>query len=146
MKQTKILIFILFLILVTGCSSSAENKTLLHGEWEYKKEPQKYEGGWGDIYSYEFLKDGTVKYFECLHLTLSDDGCINGSSVWMGKYSLKNNIVSMKSFEIDESDSYKPSSKLSGPKETLIVDFENMYLCDRQAGLDCNQKYEKVVD
>ena len=80
-----------------------------------------------------------------MHLIPSDDGCADGSSVWKGKYSIKGNVVTMKNFEIDQS-SYKPSTKLTGPKEQVIVSFDDMYLCDRQSGLDCKIQFEKVVD
>ena len=49
----------------------------------------------------------------------------------------------MYDFKIDENDSYNPSKKLNGPSTSLIVDFDNMYLCDREDGLDCKNKYEK---
>lgn len=145
MKKDFFAVFVTMVFLcLTGCSS--QNEELLYGEWEYKKEPVSYEGGWGDIYSYEFTNDGKVKYFECLHLTLSDDGCEKGSSVWIGKFKLNNNIVEMSDFELDKNNSYKPSSRLSGPKDKMIIDFDNMYFCNRSEGLDCNNKYEKAVE
>lgn len=113
---------------------------------EYRKKPLKYEGGWGDVYRYEYFTNGTVKYYECLHLTLSDNACQKGSSVWNGKYSTKENIITMKNFKEDENDSYKPSNMLTGPKDQVIVYFDNIYLCDRQEGLDCNKKFKKIVD
>lgn len=78
-----------------------------------------------------------------ISLNSNDDGCIDGSSVWVGKYKLEKNIITMNYFKIDKTNSYKPTSKLVGPTKKLIVNFDDMYLCNRDAGLDCDKKYEK---
>lgn len=134
----KVIIILLAIFMVCGCSS--ENEQALIGEWEYEEETPHY---WGNYYSYEFFENNTVKYYECKNLTLSDDGCIDGSAVWMGKYNLHDNIITMNSFEIDTSNSYKYSKNLAGPTNKLIVDFDYMYMCNRDEGLNCNKKYKK---
>ena len=91
---------------------------------------------------------GSIKYYECLDLTISlntngNDGCEKGSSVWIGKYSLKDNIITITDMKVDKNDSYNPTGILNGPSEKLIVNFDNMYMCDRDKGLDCDMPFEK---
>lgn len=138
----KVLTLLICCFLLSGCNEN-ENASVLIGEWTNKEKPSYYESGWGNIFSYEFKDDGTVTYYECLHLTLSDDGCAEGSSVWNGTYKLENNIIKFENFKIDKTDSYNPSSRLKGPYKEIIIDFDNMYFCDREKGLDCDKKYEK---
>lgn len=141
-------VFILIgcMFLLTGCQSNYQKKMRLVGEWEYRVSGL-ISGGWGDSYTYEFFTDDTVEYTECLQITLdANETCKNGSSIWRGKYTLKDNIITMKDFEVDESDLYNPTTKLSGPKKELIVDFDKMYFCNRDSGLDCTKKFEKLTD
>ena len=136
------LVIINICLITCGCSNS-ENLDLLIGEWEYNT---KSEGSWGNHYNYQFYENGKVEYFECLDLQLGEEGCESGSSVWIGKYKLNNNIITMTNFKIDKDNSYNPSNYLRGPQEKMIVDFENMYFCKRNEGLDCEEKFEKYVE
>lgn len=133
----KLLILVVCCLCLCGCGKE-ENSQLLIGDWIYEFENSS-------IKSYEFSKNGTVKYFECYDLTLStsNDACKNGSAVWKGNYTLKNDIVEFSNFKIDKSNSYNPTSKLLGPLDKIIIDFNNMYFCERNEGLDCIEKYEK---
>ena len=141
----KILFIGICCLCLCGCESNEYNDELI-GIWSYNREPESYEGGWGDFKDYEFKSNGEVEYFECLHMTMSlnsDEACTNGSSVWIGNYKLKDNIIILSDFTLDKTNSYNPTNKLDGPENKLIADFDNMYLCDRNAGLDCEKKYEK---
>ncbi len=137
----KILLLGVCCLCLCGCESN-ENTKLLTGSWSYEFE------NWSSK-NYEFLENGTVKFFECHDMVICldnsncDDGCVGGSAVWLGKYKIKNNIVEFSNFEIDKTDSYNYTNKLTGPSEKIIIDFDNMYFCDRNKGLDCKEKYEK---
>lgn len=137
----KLLLIGVCCLCLCGCGNN-ENKDLLIGEWSYDFE------NWSSK-NYEFMDNGKVEYFEChdLVICLSDEGCVDGcnggSAVWVGNYKLKNNIIEFSNFQIDKSNSYNYTDNLTGPSGKLIVDFDNMYFCDRNDGLDCNERYEK---
>lgn len=116
------------------------------GEWEYNKDPSSYEGGWGDIYSYKFESNGTFRYWECLHWELLESSCANGSFVWYGRYSTDGNNVKLYDMAIDTKDSYNPTSNLKGPAESLIVNYDYMYMCNADAGYNCIKKFKKRVN
>lgn len=134
----KLLFLFVCCLFLCGCANSEEKEVLI-GEWSYDENTGR---NWGNIYKYEFLDNNSVKYFECIDMTL-DNGCISGSAVWIGKYSLDKNIIKLSDFEIDKGDSYNYSEILNGPSDKLIVDFDYMYLCDRDSGLNCLEKFTK---
>ncbi len=141
-----ILFGVLIIIIVAFLSNNDSNKELLYGEWSYDDDD---ETAW-NYHDYTFNKDGTMSYYECYDLTISlnsdNDACAGGSTVWRGKYTISKNIITIKDLEIDKNDSYNPSLKLRGPVKQLIIDWDNMYMCNRNDGLDCNKKYEKNTE
>lgn len=134
----KLLIIFICCFCLIGCGNKKNNKDLLLGEWSYNF------SNWSSK-NYEFNDNNIVRYFECHHLVIGE-GCVDGSAVWIGKYKLQDNIIELSNFEIDINDSYNFTNNLSGPNEKLIVDFDNMYFCNRYEGLDCSQKFEKEID
>ena len=140
----KIFFIILILFCLTACTGNSENLELVYGEWEIEDtDPTAW-----NVHRYTFFEDSKVEYYECLDLTISlgdDDSnaCRKGSSVWIGKYSLKDNIITITDMQVDKNDSYNPTNRLNGPSKKLIVNFDNMYMCDRDKGLDCDMPFEK---
>ena len=140
----KLFFIILSVFCLTACAGNSKNLELVYGEWEIEdNDPTAW-----NVYSYTFYENNKVEYYECLDLTISlntngNDGCEKGSSVWIGKYSLKDNIITITDMKVDKNDSYNPTGILNGPSEKLIVNFDNMYMCDRDKGLDCDMTFEK---
>lgn len=132
----KILFVAVCCLFLCGCNKE-ENKDLLIGEWS----GLKTEIG-ETIYSYfSFDVDNTFKYNFCAHRT-TDNGCSNGEAEFSGTYTLKDNILKL--IVTDEkqiTDRY--NFNVLGPSDSYIIDFDNMYFCDKNDGLDCNERYEK---
>ena len=132
----KILFLVVCCLGLVGCENSDSNKPLLIGEWSYKTTEI------GEIQSSYiiFHDDNTFEFSRCFYRSYDKD-CANGEAEWYGTYSLNNNRIKL---EIKEEkqiiDRYGFS--ITDPPSHLIIDFENMYMCDANEGLDCNEKYE----
>lgn len=117
---------------MTGCNNSSKNEELLYGEWNYLGKSAMDEA----FFSYNFNKDGTFEHSKCM-----GDNCDDGEAEWSGTYKLNGNRIILtvkKENQIKDRYGFKISIEKS-----LIVDFNNMYLCDGEEGLDCSDKYEK---
>lgn len=132
----KFLFILVCCFMLCGCENRG-NKDLLIGEWSF----MKTEVG-ETAYSYfSFYNNNTFKYNFCAHRTI-DDSCSNGEAEFTGTYTLKNNTLYL--VITDEKQIIKRyNSNILGPSDSYIIDFDNMYFCDRNDGLDCNDRYEK---
>lgn len=132
-KRIFLSLLILFgLFVITGCEKTSQNIDLLYGEWTYLGESGVDEA----FFYYKFNEDGTFEHAKCM-----GDECENGEAEWTGTYKLNANRIQLEvksSNEIKDRYGFKISIEKS-----LIVDFDNMYLCDSEEGLDCSEKYEK---
>lgn len=133
----KILLLGLYCLCLCGCNSSSSEKLLI-GEWTYFNKS----GGEHEFSYFTFNNDNTFEYSTCFHYSYSEDGCSAGQAKWDGTYKLKNDIIilSIKN-ETQLIDRY--GFDIIDPPSELIIDFDNMYFCDRNEGLDCKEKYEK---
>ena len=119
-------------VIITGCGEAKQNRKLLYGEWWYIGESFVDDA----FYYYEFKEDGTFVHFKCF-----GDECERGDAEWKGKYKLNGNRVTLEVTEENQKIArYGLKIRI---EESLIVDFDNMYICDGEEGLDCSQKYEK---
>lgn len=140
-----IIMFILVLIIVIAVSSgsdNSENNEALIGEWTIYEDTGT---NWGNIYEYTFSEGNKVSYFECKEMTLSDDGCMDGNGSWVGTYKLEKNIITL-NLKIDQSEENKYTERLNGPSQKLIVDFDQMKICNRDSGINCEDPYKKDAD
>lgn len=125
-------ICIITILGLTGCGQSSQNQELLYGEWSYLGKS----GIDSAFFYYKFNEDGTFEHSKCM-----GDNCDYGEAEWSGTYKLNGNRISL---NVKESNQKKDSFGFNiSIEKSLIVDFDNMYLCDGDEGLDCSQKYEK---
>ena len=125
-------IFIITILGLTGCGQSSQNQELLYGEWSYLGKS----GIDSAFFYYKFNEDGTFEHSKCM-----GDNCDYGEAEWSGTYKLNGNRISL---NVKESNQKKDRFGFNiSIEKSLIVDFDNMYLCDGDEGLDCSQKYEK---
>ena len=114
-------------------------KKLLIGTWSYIHEPLYSETG---VYSYNFKENNSFEFKYCYFGNNIEEDCINGKAIYKGTYKLENSRIILKidNFTqiIDRNSFYEAK-----PSESLIVDFDNMYICDGNDGLDCDRKFEK---
>lgn len=132
----KVLLFVVCCLCLCGCGS--KNKELLIGDWWYRGEIELFSIPNSSLLT--FNQDNTFEMWKCL-----DDDCAKGECKWKGTYSIKDNIISLSVTE--ENLITRPygleDSRIIPPPDKMIVDFDNMYMCDREEGLDCEDKYEK---
>ena len=135
----KILFVILCCLCLCGCGNknTMDYKSLLIGEWSYLKT----ESGETQYSYFIFNKDNTFEYSDCFH-RLSDDYCAMGEANWNGTYSIKNNQITLK-ITNEEQVISRYSNSITEPPHNLVVDFNNMYLCDSNQGLDCEKPFDK---
>lgn len=127
-----ILVSIAIVLLLTGCGESSQNKELLYGEWTYLGKS----GIDNSFFYYKFNKDGTFEHSKCM-----GDNCNYGEAEWSGTYKLNGNRIKLNvKKENQKTDRFGFKIAI---EDSLVVDFDNMYLCDGEEGLDCSQKYEK---
>ena len=125
-------ICIITILGLTGCGQSSHNQELLYGEWSYLGKS----GIDSAFFYYKFNEDGTFEHSKCM-----GDNCDYGEAEWSGTYKLNGNRISL---NVKESNQKKDRFGFNiSIEKSLIVDFDNMYLCDGDEGLDCSQKYEK---
>ncbi|MDD7395363.1 MAG: hypothetical protein PUG14_04795 [Acholeplasmatales bacterium] len=125
-------ICIITILGLTGCGQSSQNQELLYGEWSYLGKS----GIDSAFFYYKFNEDGTFEHSKCM-----GDNCDYGEAEWSGTYKLNGNRISL---NVKESNQKKDRFGFNiSIEKSLIVDFDNMYLCDGDEGLDCSQKYEK---
>ena len=125
-------ICIITILGLTGCGQSSQNQELLYGEWSYLGKS----GIDSAFFYYKFNEDGTFEHSKCM-----GDNCDYGEAEWCGTYKLNGNRISL---NVKESNQKKDRFGFNiSIEKSLIVDFDNMYLCDGDEGLDCSQKYEK---
>lgn len=125
-------ICIITILGLTGCGQSSQNQELLYGEWSYLGKS----GIDSAFFYYKFNEDGTFEHSKCM-----GDNCDYGEAEWSGTYKLNGNRISL---NVKESNQKKDRFVFNiSIEKSLIVDFDNMYLCDGDEGLDCSQKYEK---
>ena len=126
------LICIITILGLTGCGQSAQNKKLLYGEWSYLGKS----GFDSAFFYYKFNEDGTFEHSKCM-----GNNCDSGEAEWRGTYKLNGNRISLNvKDENQKKDRFGFNISI---EKSLIVDFDNMYLCDGDEGLDCSDKYEK---
>lgn len=134
MKKILIVFLIcVFVILILAVfSKSSPNKEVLCGEWSYIGKS----GIDSAFYYYKFNEDGTFEHSKCM-----GDNCDSGEAEWRGKYKLTGNRIKLEvKNENQKKDRFGCKITI---EDSLIVDFDNMYLCDGEEGLDCSDKYEK---
>lgn len=125
-------ICIITILGLTGYGQSSQNQELLYGEWSYLGKS----GIDSAFFYYKFNEDGTFEHSKCM-----GDNCDYGEAEWSGTYKLNGNRISL---NVKESNQKKDRFVFNiSIEKSLIVDFDNMYLCDGDEGLDCSQKYEK---
>lgn len=128
-----LIICIVTILGVTGCGKSSQNEELLYGEWSYLGK-----SGIDDsvFFYYNFNEDGTFEHGKCM-----GDNCDSGEAEWSGTYKLDGNRIKLDvKKENQKKDRYGFNISI---EDSLIADFDNMYLCDGAEGLDCSEKYEK---
>lgn len=125
-------ICIITILGLTGCGQSSQNQELLYGEWSYLGKS----GIDSAFFYYKFNEDGTFEHSKCM-----GDNCDYGEAEWSGTYKLNGNRISL---NVKEENQKKDRFGFNiSIEKSLIVDFDNMYLCDGDEGLDCSDKYEK---
>lgn len=125
-------ICIITILGLTGCGQSSQNQELLYGEWSYLGKS----GIDSAFFYYKFNEDGTFEHSKCM-----GDSCDYGEAEWRGTYKLNGNRISL---NVKEENQKKDRFGFNiSIEKSLIVDFDNMYLCDGDEGLDCSDKYEK---
>jgi len=136
MKKIFLLICCFCLI---GCEKNDSNKELLIGEWTYRTT----ELGEKRLFNFVFYDNNVFEFSKCFYRSY-DESCANGEAEWSGTYSLNDNRIKLKIKEENQIiDRY--DSSIIDPPSNLIIDFENMYMCDANEGLDCSEKYEKDI-
>lgn len=130
----KKIILTLCCFLLCGCGNQ-DNKPLLIGEWLYEGKV-----GIDEVSSrYNFYDDNTFSFSTCFS---NIHYCDNGYAEWKGTYKLNNDIIALQISEENKvTDRY--GFRIVEPATLLIVDFDNMYFCDRNDGLDCKERFEK---
>ncbi len=129
----KIFLSLLILFVVVGCDTTSKNKELLCGEWSYSGKS----GFDSAFFYYKFNEDGTFEHFKCM-----GSECELGDAEWNGTYKLDGNRIELNVTNENQKILRYGSFKIS-IEESLVADFDNMYLCDGDEGLDCSQQYEK---
>lgn len=133
----KILFLLVCCLCLVGCVNDSENSDLLVGEWSYLNT----EIGETKYAYFLFNNDKTFTYYICFHHS-QDDYCANGEAEFSGTYTLKNSTLKLNVKEEKQViDRY--GFKIVKPSLSYIIDFDNMYFCDRNEGLDCTERYEK---
>lgn len=135
----KILFVMICCLCLYGCGNENDikNEELLVGEWTYTKE----ELGEIEYSTYVFDKKGNFYHSKCF-FTNNDANCSSGEAEWSGTYSVNGNRLSLK-IKNENQITKRLNFNIIDPPTSIIVDFNNMYLCDESKGLDCDDKYEK---